>query len=41
MLEEADVGLFFDAPPSVVEQYPSFQAVAGYGELVTALGPLA
>jgi len=41
MLEEADVGLFFDAPPSVVEQYPSFQAVAGYDELVTALGPLA
>lgn len=41
MLEEADVGLFFDAPPSVVAQYPSFQAVAGYDELVTALGPLA
>ena len=41
MLEEADVGLFFDAPPGVVAQHPSFQAVAGYDELVTALGPLA
>ena len=41
MLQEADVGLFFDAPPSVVEQYPSFQAVTGYDELVAALGPLA
>ena len=40
MLEEADVGLFFDAPPSVVAQYPSFQAVAGYDELVAALGSL-
>lgn len=41
MLEEADAGLFFDAPPSVVAQYPSFQSVAGYDELVMALGPLA
>ena len=39
MLDEADVGLFFDAPPSVVAQYPSFQAVTGYDQLVTALGP--
>ena len=41
MLEEADVGLFFDAPPSVVAEYPSFQAVNGYEELAAALGPLA
>lgn len=41
MLEEADVGLFFDAPPSVVAQYPSFHAVSGYDELAAALGPLA
>ena len=37
MLEEADVGIFFNAPPSVLEQYPAFTAVAGYGELRSAL----
>ena len=41
MLEEADVGLFFDAPAGVVAQYPSFQSVSGYDELAAALEPLA
>ena len=41
MLEEADTGLFFDAPASVIAQYPSFQAVSGYEQLAAALGPLA
>ena len=41
MLQEADEGLFFDAPPSVVAQYPAFRAVGGYDELAAALGPLA
>ena len=41
MLEEADTGLFFDAPASVIAQYPSFRAVSGYEELAAALGPLA
>lgn len=41
MLEEADVGLFFDAPASVIAQYPSFTAVGDYGELAAALEPLA
>ena len=41
MLEEADVGLFFDAPPGVVREYPAYRAVSGYAELAAALGPLA
>ncbi len=41
MLEEADVGLFFDAPATVVAQYPAFRAVNGYAELTAALEPLA
>lgn len=40
MLEEADVGLFFDAPPGVVAEYPAFDAVSGYDELAAALQPL-
>ena len=41
MLQEADVGLFFDAPPGVVAQHPAFRAVSGYDELAAALEPLA
>ncbi len=41
MLEEADAGLFFDAPPGVLAQYPAFKAVSGYDELKAALQPLA
>ncbi len=41
MLQEADRGLFFDAPPGVAAQYPAFRAVSGYDELAAALGPLA
>ena len=37
MLEEADVGIFFDAPSGVREQYPVFEAVNGYDELTAAL----
>ena len=40
MLEEADAGLFFDAPPGVLAQYPAFKAVNGYDELKAALQPL-
>jgi len=39
MLEEADVGVFFDAPPAVLAQYPAFKAVGDYAELVAALEP--
>ena len=39
MLQEADVGVFFDAPPAVLAQYPAFKAVADYDELVEALEP--
>ncbi|MDE0422225.1 MAG: bifunctional phosphoserine phosphatase/homoserine phosphotransferase ThrH [Gammaproteobacteria bacterium] len=41
MLEEADTGIFFDAPGGVIAQYPDFQAVSGYDELAAALEPLA
>ena len=41
MLEEADVGVFFDAPAGVIAAYPSFNAVGDYGELAAALEPLA
>ena len=41
MLEEADTGIFFDAPAGVVAEFPGFRAVNGYDELATALEPLA
>ena len=37
MLDEADVGIFFNAPSAVLEQFPALAAVAGYAELKTAL----
>lgn len=41
MLEEADGGVFFDAPASVRAQFPDFQAVDTYDALATALENLA
>ena len=40
MLDEADVGLFFNAPAGVLEQYPHFTSVTGYAELTAALDEL-
>ena len=40
MLQEADTGIFFDAPPGVRAEYPGFEAVEGYDQLQTALGSL-
>lgn len=40
MLDEADVGIFFNAPPAVLEQYPEFAPVTGYAELTAALDEL-
>ena len=40
MLQEADAGLFFNAPSCVLEQYPGFKAVTGYEELAAALRQL-
>ncbi len=37
MLEEADVGIFFDAPAGVLAAHPAYQAVTGYDDLRTAL----
>lgn len=37
MLEEADVGIFFDAPAGVLAAQPAYQAVTGYDDLRTAL----
>lgn len=37
MIEEADAGIFFNAPPGVLAQYPAYRAVSGYGQLQTAL----
>ena len=37
MLEEADVGIFFNAPPAVRERYPAFEATCSYAELQSAL----
>ena len=37
MLDEADAGIFFNAPPGVRRQYPAFRAVTGYRELGEAL----
>ena len=37
MLQEADAGLFFNAPPAVLARYPDFQTVTDYRELATAL----
>ena len=37
MLQEADAGLFFNAPAGVLAQYPDFKAVADYRELASAL----
>lgn len=40
MLDEADVGIFFNAPAAVLEQYPDFTPVTGYAELTAALDEL-
>ena len=40
MLDEADVGLFFNAPAAVLAQYPDFTPVTGYAELAAALDEL-
>ena len=40
MLQEADAGLFFNAPAGVLTQYPAFKAVTGYRELAAALEQL-
>ena len=37
MLEEADAGIFFNAPPGVLAAHPSFASVTGYPALQTAL----
>ena len=37
MLEEADLGIFFNAPPGVRERHPAFAAVYTYAELQSAL----
>lgn len=37
MLDEADAGIFFNAPPGVLEQHPAFEAVNGYQELGAVL----
>ena len=40
MLDEADVGFFFNAPAGVLEQYPAFAPVEGYPALAEALDAL-
>ena len=40
MLEEADIGLFVNAPPGVRERYPAFAAVPGLPELRAELAAL-
>ena len=40
MLDEADVGFFFNAPAGVLEQYPAFTPVEGYPALAEALDAL-
>ncbi len=37
MLDEADVGIFFAAPPAIVARYPAFESVHSYPELTAAL----
>ena len=37
MLDQANVGIFFNAPPAVREQHPAFEAVGSYAELQAAL----
>lgn len=37
MLEEADAGIFFNAPTGVLEAHPSFASVTGYAALQLAL----
>lgn len=37
MIEEADAGIFFNAPAGVLAQYPAYRAVTGYAALQTAL----
>ena len=41
MLEEADVGFFFQAPPNVCEAYPQYTRAADYGELQALLAEAA
>lgn len=41
MLEEADVGIFFDAPAGVLAAHPDYQAVTGYDDLQAALSQAA
>lgn len=40
MLDEADVGFFFNAPAGVLEQHPAFAPVEGYAALAEALDAL-
>lgn len=37
MLQEADIGFFFDAPENVLAQYPEIQGIYGYEALKEAL----
>ena len=37
MLDEADAGVFFNAPANVLEQHPGFAATSSYAELASAL----
>ena len=37
MIEEADAGIFFNAPVGVLAQYPAYRAVTSYAALRTAL----
>ena len=40
MLDEADAGVFFDAPANVVAEFPQFDAVDSYGALAARLDQL-
>lgn len=41
MLEEADIGIFFNAPAAVLAAHPAYPAVTGYEDLQTALSEAA
>ncbi len=40
MLDEADTGIFINAPANVLERYPAFQSVTDYAELMAVLEAL-
>ena len=35
MLQEADAGFFFKAPPAVIDQYPDYELADNYEDLKT------